>query len=188
MIKEMEPFKGEEIFHKPEHGKFTLQLGKLSYTFVNETNIPFNWIDQAILGLTNIIPFNVYGISDDGHKIFCVVSLYNSHITKEPVGFIPTEKDSKAQPHESHYVHMWNFCFALHKDMREHLDSWVDWVLSCKEYCSSKYTDGETKYQAVKKQLIEKLDALKVALEESHDGFPVVIYCSEDDEPLEIPD
>lgn len=186
MIKERQPFEGKEIFHRPEKGTFTLQLGEHSYTFLNKTNLPFNWIDQAILGLTHIIPFNAYGITEDGYKTYCIVSLYNTHITKEPVGFIPTEIDSEALPRESHYVHMWNFCYALHKDMREHADAWTQWILSCDEYHRNEGFDTETEYLAVKGKLMEKLDALKKTLENSRDRFPVVIYCNEDDEPIEL--
>ena len=180
----------EEIFSKPENGTFVLQLGEHSYTFTNKTNIPFNWIDQAILGLSNIMPFNLYGISEDNNKIFCVVSLYNCHITKEPVGFIPESKEYDSFPRDMHYVHMWNFCNALHDGIASHLDAWVDWILSCEDYQPEVHLDADAKQFFVKKLLVEKLENLSLWIETSYDNFPSEIYnydteYEEDDEKIE---
>ena len=180
----------EEIFNKPENGTFVLQLGEHSYTFTNKTNIPFNWIDQAILGLSNIMPFNLYGISEDNNKIFCVVSLYNCHITREPVGFIPENKEYDSFPRDMHYVHMWNFCNALHDGIASHLDAWVEWILSCEDYQPEVQLGTEAKQFFFKKLLLEKLENLSLWIETSYDNFPSEIYnydteYEEDDEEIE---
>lgn len=187
----------EEIFNKPENGFFVLQLGEHSYTFTNKTNIPFNWIDQAILGLSNCIPFNLYGISDDNNKIFCIVSLYNCHITKEPVGFIPEKIEYDMFPRDMHYVHMWNFCNSLHDGIESNIDAWVDWILTCEDFIPDPNLNTKSDRFFVKELLLEKLENLSLWIEKSYDRFPREIYNydteldedeEEDEEILEIPD
>ena len=160
MIKRMETPTRTERLGRPENGKVTLQLGELSYTFTNKTNIPFNWLDQACLGLRHLMPFNVHGVTEDSTKLYCIVSFYNCHIVKETADYLPSAFTDEEFPLDSHYVNMWYFCLALHDDIRANLDSWTEWVLSCEEYAHIKGTDKTNDFHTIKNQLIEKLELL----------------------------
>ena len=87
------------------------------------TDVPSEWLDAAIVGLTERIPFMCTGMTEPG-RLICVVSRYMCHIIWEPEG---SPADSSAPPKTEHVeMSVLDYCKELSEDISRDIDAWVE--------------------------------------------------------------
>ena len=85
------------------------------------TDLPVEWLKEAIHGLEKNSPFTVTGFLEPGDMI-CTVGWHNCYYFSE---FSPAKESSltvRQQP-----ISMVEFCKMLYTDIANHLDEWVKW-------------------------------------------------------------
>lgn len=147
------------MLSQPDCGWTDFQLeGTKQYSLSYLTDVPMEWLTQAIHGLTNRCPFCVTGFMEPD-TLLCVVCNQHCHILYE------YDHDKLLQetdiPHNYARVGMVQFCQMLHDDIAHHLEDWVtfDPILSSSNSKSRKYRTRRA-------QLLEKLATLARLLEE----------------------
>lgn len=146
------------MLSKPLHGWTDFQLegtGKSVLSYL--TDIPFEWLDQAIYGLETMSPFCVKAYLEPG-RFLCLVSYWNCYV------FCESEESHSSEEKEisgdSYPVNMLQFCKNLHDDISENIDDWVSFA---------EYT-GEVPI-GKKAELNCKLDRLKELIAKHEDRF-----------------
>lgn len=146
---------------KPKNGWTLFHLGseESAYDLSYVTDVPLDWLDRAIDGLTNLDVFSVHGYCEPGRMV-CTVSFWSCYVIFEDDGRAPA-------CHDVHHLHvsMLDFCKMLHADLSEHLEDWVCW-------------DGEAETEEEKTALDErretlqkKLDQLRALIAEKEEDF-----------------
>lgn len=135
---------------------FSLE-GTCTYELSYLDDIPMEWIDQAIHGLENLLPFCVKGYLEPG-RMLCTVSYWNCHIIYEEDERTPLEPDDVSN--EFSHTSMLDFCKMLYTDLSACIDDWASFV----DY-------GNVDVAAKKTQLITKLARLKELIEENKVNF-----------------
>lgn len=137
------------LLGKPKHGWTEFSLGSTKYELSYLTPVPTEWLDQAIYGMENLIPFVVRGNCEPG-RVLCLVSYWNCHVIYEDEENVALMEDET----EWEFVHlsMLEFCKMLYADIREHIDTWAGWD------CFSDQDEDLYKKEIEKK--LEKLHAL----------------------------
>ena len=134
---------------KPEDGWTLLKLGikESAYDLSYVTDVPLEWLDRAIEGLTNLDVFSVHGYCEPGRMV-CTVSFWSCYVIFEDDGPAPT-------CHDVHHLHvsMLDFCKKLHADLSEYLEGWVCW-------------DGDAETEEEKNALDERRVTLKKKLDQ----------------------
>lgn len=147
------------MLSQPDCGWTDFQLeGTKQYSLSDLTDVPMEWLTQAIYGLTNRRPFCVTGFMEPD-TLVCVVCDQHCHILYEyDHDRLLPEADL---PHEYARVGMEQFCKMLHDDIAHHLEDWTafDPLLSSSDSKSREY-------RARKAQLRKKLAILAHLLEE----------------------
>lgn len=114
----------------PSSGWVSFQLlGTNIYELSYLDDIPFEWVEQAINGLRTDSPFVVRG-NLEPTRFLCLVSYYNCHIIMENER---DNDDAEGVMHEYSHTGMLSFCQSLHDDIKNNLDSWVQWLSSRKD-------------------------------------------------------
>ena len=112
------------MLSKPEHGWTEFSLGNTAYSLSYLTDIPTDWLDQAIHGLESLKPFSVHGYCEPGRMI-CTVSYWNCHILFEDDGRDVLSKEDTRW--EIAHISMLQFCTELYKDLSENIEQWCAW-------------------------------------------------------------
>ena len=145
---------------KPEYGCSDFNLdGTSVYRLSYLTDIPFDWLNEAIRGLETLHPFCVDGFMEPG-RFICVVSFWNCHIICEAEDRYPLNPQNTI--HEISHTSMLQFCQQVYDDISKNLDGWACW----RDYVS------EFDFDTNKEELIKKLARLKelIAEKEKHFG------------------
>lgn len=147
------------MLSRPEYGwtDFSLEEGKGIYGLSYLTNVPMEWLNQAIHGLETLEPFAVHGVLEPG-RVICLVSYWNCHIIVEDEDRKMLKADDTI--HRIVHVSMLEFCKMLYEDILVNIEDWSDW--DC---------DNTVDTEVVKKELKEKLDILKKLIAEKECFF-----------------
>jgi hypothetical protein len=151
------------MLSKPEHGWTEFSLGKTIYSLSYLTDIPTNWLDEAIHGLQNLTPFSVHGCCEPGRMI-CTVSYWNCHILFEDNGRDVLSKEDTRW--EIAHISMLQFCRALHKDISENIEQWCVWLPGSADSTRNRKTSD-----AAKCNLQTKLAQLRKLIEVRESRF-----------------
>lgn len=135
------------MLSRPLNGWTDFSLGQEVYGLSYLTNVPIEWVNQAIHGLETLEPFAVHGVMEPDRMI-CLVSYWNCHIIVEDEEREILEATDTT--HEIVHVNMLDFCKMLYNDIWAHVDAWSAWDW-----------DDKVDTKNVKKQLEEKLNVLK---------------------------
>lgn len=145
------------MLSRPKSGWTDFSLGMKEYGLSYLTNIPVEWLDQAIHGLETLEPFAVHGVLEPGRMI-CVVSYWNCHIIVEEEERVKLEAEDVA--YEICNVDMLHFCKMLYRDILDDIEEWCCW--DC---------DESTDTEIVKKDINKKLEKLSELISERTDYF-----------------
>jgi hypothetical protein len=115
------------MLSKPEYGWSNFYIGndheyELSYL----TDVPFDWLEQAIHGLETMQPFAVHGFCEPGRMV-CLVSYHICYIVFEIDGL--TGDKSACKEMYGVNLSMMDFCRTLYNDINENIDDWSRWYL-----------------------------------------------------------
>ena len=153
------------MLSRPEAGwsQFSLddQLFSLSYL----TNVPCDWLDQAIHGLETLAPFSVHGFCEPG-RLICTVSYRNCHIIFED------EDQESAQWHIAP-ISMIEFCQNLYDDLSNNLDAWSKWLPA---HRAKNAQENEIIYSKAKTNIEMHLARLKELISKKQDAFDADVY------------
>ncbi len=145
------------MLSRPDTGWTDFKLKDKSYPLSYLTELPFDWLNQAIHGLETMLPFTVHGFSEPG-RMLCTVSYWNCYVV-----FSDDEAyEVEAEDVRTEYINknMMEFCEDLHRDISEHLDEWCKWFpnyeVESEEKKRAIYADAKAQLEA----LLEKLAAL----------------------------
>ncbi len=124
------------MLSKPHNGWVDFQLdGTKKYYISCLAGVPESWLDAAILGLENLLPFCLYGNMEPA-RFHCVVSYWNCHIIcdrSECLEFddngniIETDSNKPLREfitNECVEISMLRFCKLLHDDIVKHMEEW----------------------------------------------------------------
>lgn len=153
------------MLSRPDYGWSDFQLGEKSYSLGYLTNVPFDWLTEAIHGLDTMRPFTVHGFSEPG-RILCTVSYWNCYILFE------NDKRNAAQNDlgvEWVHVTMLEFCKILYRDILNDLEAWADWDCDIGRYNDEDY---EIKmYNKNRTELLDMLNKLEKLIKEKAEHF-----------------
>ena len=139
------------MFGKPEDGWALFQLGskETAYVLSYITDIPVEWLTQAIHGLQTLDVFSVHGYCEPGRMV-CTVSYWCCYVI-----FEEDDRNPACQGVHQLHVSMLDFCKMLYRDISENLDEWVHWT-----------DDGEDADEMAKTTLREREASLQAQLHE----------------------
>ena len=140
------------MLSKPEYGWSKFSLGKGTWDLSYLTNVPLDWLDNAIWGMKNFEPFTVKAECEPG-DLLCTVDHAYCYI-------IFQDWDEKAQEKisfEWYPLTMLEFCQQLVQDISTHLDDWSRYPCGC----DLREPEEEKAAAWEKKQLEKKLKQLK---------------------------
>lgn len=144
---------------KPEHGWTNFQLtdDALMFCLSYLTDIPMDWLDQAIRGLETITVFSVHGVCEPGRMI-CTVSYWNCYLIFE-------EERREGTPYDTEHFHigMLDFCRKLYDDITINLEAWVHW--------NDPFYKDDTYYDTRRAELQKRLDTLAKLIEDRSKKF-----------------
>ena len=153
------------MLSKPEHGwtNFTLNdqfLGSFSYL----TNLPIEWLDQAIHGLETLHPFCVHGNCEPA-KVICVVSHHSCFVftAEDEPGFPSSVEEANLNAIS---MDMLTFCRELHRDITENFDAWCRW----RAY-SDKADNDRPCINGMQQKLSSRLERLAELIDEKNKFF-----------------
>ncbi len=150
----------------PQDGWTSFSLGSDVFSLSFLTPVSNEWLDSAIYGLGNMVPFTVHGICEPG-RMLCTVSYWNCHIIFEYED--DRELDSNNSGWSTSHVSMIDFCKMLCKDIGENVDEWADWD----EYGED---IDEDKHKEAVNALEEKLSRLRQLIEKTQSEFEQPTY------------
>lgn len=111
---------------KPKDGWSDFSLEGTSVYGVSYLNdIAFEWLEQAIRGLSTMRPFCVEAYLEPGRMI-CVVSHYNCHIIVENEDDTPIKQEDFINEYSR--TSMIEFCRFLYDDVNADMEGWVTFV------------------------------------------------------------
>lgn len=146
---------------KPEDGWTLFQLGskESAYDLSYVTDVPLEWLDRAIEGLTNLDVFSVHGYCEPGRMV-CTVSFWSCYVIFEDDSPAPT-------CHDVHHLHvsMLDFCKKLHADLTEHLEDWIVWEGEPESDAEQSALDGR------RETFRKKLDLLQALIADHEEDF-----------------
>ena len=149
---------------KPDCGWSDFSLdGTSVYPLSYLTDIPFDWLNEAIHGLETLNPFCVKGFMEPG-RFICVVSFWNCHIICEDEDKYPLIPENTR--HEISHTSMLQFCQQLYDDISENLDDWACW-----DNYGWDEDDSEFNFETNKEELTKKLVRLKELIAENEEHF-----------------
>ncbi|MBR1586571.1 MAG: hypothetical protein IJ662_13605 [Clostridia bacterium] len=144
---------------KPENGWALFQLGseETAYDLSYLTDVALDWLSQAIHGLKTMDVFSVHGYCEPGRMV-CTVSFWCCYVIFE-------EDDRAPACHDVRQIHvsMLDFCRALHRDISENLDAWVNW--------NGDVEEDEAAAGKRRSEIQQKLDELKQWINETAEDF-----------------
>lgn len=158
------------ILSTPEYGWTDLMIGKYLYGLSFLTDVPHEWIENAIFGLEHAVPFAVHGFCEP-NRMICLVDYYNCHIIYETDGDFELVGDG-APDYNTVHIGMYEFCRGLYEDISNDLDKWADWGPS---FWEDEY-EVEEHHKMNVADLQEKLGRLKEQLEEWEKKGSMVSY------------
>lgn len=149
------------MLSKPHHGWTEFSIGNQEYRLSYLTDIPTDWLSQAILGMKTLTPFAVHGVCEPG-RLLCLVSYWNCHTIFEN----EYRKELIKEETEWDIVHinMLDFCKNLYKDISDNLDDWSQWLLYTEEERQQAYDNYKNKIQL-------KLDRLHELIIDNEEHF-----------------
>lgn len=119
----------------------------------------FEWLEQAIYGLDNMLPFCVKGFMEP-RRFLCMVSYWNCHIVCENDESMAP--DDKEVVNEVSRTSMLQFCKHLYDDINQNRSEWVYWHADCEDV-------GAVAERA--EVLTQKLICLRELITEREDDF-----------------
>ena len=158
------------MLSKPYAGWSNFSLCERSFHLSYLTNIPYDWLDQAIHGLETLLPFAVHGVCEPGRMI-CTVSYWNCHIIFEDEDRTEMSKED-AQWHIAH-ISMLDFCKNLYVDISRDIDAWAQWLPVYDTECEE---DLEKVHCQTKLALEKRLMRLKELILENQNNFSDIRY------------
>lgn len=150
------------MLSKPIHGWTNFSLGESTYALSYLTNVPVQWLDEAIHGLKTLRPFVVHGFCEPGRMI-CTVSYWNCHIVLEDDE--RAELSAEDTFWEIAHISMPDFCRQLHRDISENMDDWCGWISRHVRSCEQR------EMQAIRQELQTKLDTLQKLIDIKESDF-----------------
>ena len=114
----------ENLLSIPEYGWTTFCLGNDGYRLSYLTCVPMDWLNAAIYGLENMVPFAVNGFCEPG-RFLCLVSYWNCHVIFEDDEREPLKEDELER--SVIHISMIDFCKMLYEDIKNNMDAWGDW-------------------------------------------------------------
>lgn len=156
------------MLSKPEAGWTEFQLaGSPCYPLSYLTDIPADWLDQAIHGLTALQPFVVHGYCEPGRMV-CLVSFRSCYVLFEDEDCqdrqLPDNMTAAA-------ITMLDFCRMLHRDLSANVAAWVRWDARLRACGDDGQESTRAMLQARKKQLAEKLNILGGLISQRAEAF-----------------
>lgn len=115
------------MLSKPEQGWTEFSLGGVEADLSYLTNVPIEWLDQAIHGLTTLQPFTVCGLLEPG-RMLCLVGYWNCYVIFEEEEKVNSTKENTR--YEIVNVNMIDFCKKLHHDVSNNIEAWCNWDFS----------------------------------------------------------
>jgi len=124
---------------KPEYGWTDFHIDDTyTYQLSYITDVAIDWLDTAIFGLENGLPFTVSGRCEPGRMLCTVTDEYCYVVFTD-------EEGETVEEFHSVRLGMVDFCKALYKDISENIDVWVMWAphqiehIFCKSFCSLRF-------------------------------------------------
>lgn len=154
------------MLSKPHHGWTEFSIGNQEYRLSYLTDIPTDWLSQAILGMETLTPFAVHGVCEPG-RLLCLVSYWNCHTIFED----EYRKELTKEEAEWDIVHlsMLDFCKNLYKDIRDNLDDWsTQWFFLVDEDTEE---ERQQAYDNYKNKIQLKLDRLHELIIDNEEHF-----------------
>ena len=148
----------------PQYGwtRFSTQTRKHALSYL--TNVPFEWLDQAIHGLKTLQPFTVHGCCEP-MRFLCTVSYWNCHIIREEEGSYPLSKEHTTW--EILHISMLDFCKQLHDAISNDIDAWSDWYVGLRDDDRS----DAAQRRINKRNLRKRLKQLKKLIQQNEEAF-----------------
>ncbi len=135
----------------PQYGWTWFQLGgseryHLSYL----TDVPFDWLIQAINGLKSRSVFAVHGFCEPGRMI-CTVSYRCCYVM-----FEQSEEEPVLEALRQESVGMLDFCRELRSDILDHLDQWACWDESFQDFDYREDKEAVERYRRKNREILRK--------------------------------
>lgn len=148
----------------PSVGWTYFSLGGKEWPLSYLTDVPMEWLDTAIWGLQNLLPFTVHGQCEPG-KVLCTVAYDHCYIL-----FDDEDPELKRENTilEVFDITMWTFCRYLYQDIFNHVEDWANY--------SYEYSEDEKKAQQARQLLEKKLAKMKSLLAEKEKCQNVVFF------------
>ena len=148
------------MLEKPVYGWSNFQLeGTSQYGLSYLDDIAFIWVEQAIHGLEEMLPFCVKGFMEP-NRFLCVVSYWNCHIICEDDSRDPLNEENIIN--EVSHTSMLQFCQHLYNDIHQSIDEWASFI-DCDE--------AQMDITKRKEDLSKKLSYLKDLISKSEERF-----------------
>lgn len=111
------------MLSKPADGWTEFRLGSedTAYRMGFLTDVPIDWLNQAIHGLETMDAFSVHGFCEPGRMV-CTVSYWNCYII-----FEGNERDDICESVYTVHVSMIDFCRKLYEDISANVEDWAHW-------------------------------------------------------------
>ena len=166
----LQPEGGMNMLSKPDAGWSNFSLCEKEFFLSYLTNIPFEWLDQAIHGLETLLPFTVHGFCEPG-RMLCTVSYWNCHIIFEDEDRAALCKED-AEWYIAH-TSMLDFCQKLYDDISRDIEAWARWM---PVFDAENKEEEEKIYSEIKLALAARLARWKELILENQDDFGGHMY------------
>ena len=130
------------------------------------TDIPNDWLTQAIFGLETGLPITVYGMCEPGRELLTFTDTA-CHVIYEDEDDYP-DAESCYGYYKVLPIGKLEFCKALYQDLSSELDDWSLWHHYIKIKENGDYPYDNPLFIEVRSSLSEKLTRLKELLDQ-HD-------------------
>ena len=152
------------MLNRPDAGWSCFSLCEKEFFLSYLTNIPCQWLDQAIHGLETLSPFAVHGVCEPGRMI-CTVSYWNCHIIFENEDRSVLRKEA-TEWYIAH-ISMLDFCQKLYDDIAQNIDAWAQWL----PVRNAENNEEEKAHRKAKLEIEMRLTRLKKLILEKQDDF-----------------
>ena len=128
------------------------------------TDIPNDWLTQAIFGLETGLPITVYGMCEPGRELLTFTDS-DCHVIYEVEDDLPAAEYGNIY-HRVLPIGKIDFCKALYHDLSSDLNEWSLWHHYIKKKENGDYPFANPLYLEVKETLATKLERLKEPLDQ----------------------
>ena len=123
------------MLSKPKDGWTTVKIGEFESEASYLVDIPFDWLNVCLTGLTNKVPITLF-IDEEGSEAF-IVSYYD-------VTHVIIDRDDVSECITYRNIDFMDITKAIIEDIKLSFEDWVQW---------SPYEDAEEDYKKRKMQL-----------------------------------